>query len=506
VDCRLSLDKRTLGSVSWLMAGRLGSAIFSAVATAIMARLLTPSEFGIVAAALVVTTFAAAIFESSYGLNLIRRNTTRPEDIRTTLTFGIVLSGIVCAIIILSSARVERFFGFAQLGPVLSVLALTIPLRCIYSVAASQLQIEGRFHLMARSALASTFIGSLLVGVPLGMLGFGIWALATATFVTTALESALLAWFSRLSFKPMIERQALREIWSTSIFNLATILNSLANSAFTAIIGRTLGEASLGIYSRSAKILEMFVSATAAQMARVFIPLYAQSRTDPDVGRATIRSVLEILYPVYAVASLLAVLHAPLIVAALLGGQWGEAVPVVAILFASIFPRCIAKAYENYSVANGVLRASVYRQAIYAAAVVIGALFAVQYGIVAVAASAAAALWLLYVLSMTYAVQVSGLAWRDIAILHVRLAAILIPVGVADFCVLEMLTGHSVIIAHGAAGLTGVVVFLSISIISPDAVMGATWGSRMRVARGRTLGRFREAVRRATRGPADRSA
>lgn len=501
----MPINKRTLGDVSWLMAGRLGSACLGAISTAILARLLTPGEFGAVAAALVVTSLAAAIFESSYGLNLIRRNTTRPEDVRTTLTFGFILSGTACGIVILSAPRVEDFFGFDGLAQVLSVLALTLPMRCIFSVATSQLQIEGKFNLMARSAFLSTFVGSLLIGVPLGILGAGIWALVVATLSSSALECALLAWFARLPIRPLIERRALREIASTSIFNLATILNTSTNSALTAIVGRSLGDASLGIYSRGSKLFELFVTATASQMAQVFIPMYSQSREDPNAGRATMRAVLELLYPVYAVVSLLAVFHAPLVVKVLLGDQWGKAVPVVAVLFASIFPRCISKAYENYSVANGVLRATVVRQAIYAGAVVVGALFAVEHGIVAVAAAAAAAVWLLYGLSMTYAVRISRLAWRDVAILHLKLPAVLIPVGLADYGLLTALDDSSLIVAHGVAGGAAALVVLIIVILLPEWVVGRHWGAKIRFARSRAVAQLASGARTAFRERVGRS-
>lgn len=501
----MPLNKGTLSGVSWLMAGRLGSVALSAISNAVLARLLTPGEFGTVAAALMVTTFAAAIFESSYGLNLIRRNTTRPEDIRTTLTFGILLSGTAYGIIVLTAPRVEAFFGFDGLGLLLTVLGLTLPMRCVLSVATSQLQIEGRFNLMARAVFIATFVGSLLFGVPMGILGFGIWALATATLVTSALECAMLVRPARLSFKPMIDRQALREIFSTSIFNLATILNSFANNALTAIVGRSLGESSLGIYSRASKLLELFVSATAAQMARVFIPLYSQSREDPDSGQATMKAVLDVLYPIYAVISLLAVLHAPFVVALLLGEQWDQAAPVAAVLFASIFPRCIAKAYQNYSVANGVLHASASRQGIYAGAMVIGAWIAVPYGLVAIAVSALAAVWLLYLLSMTYAVRISGLAWRHIAALHLRLPVLLIPVGVADYSVLRMLDDYPLLLAHALSGCIGAVVLLVMSVLSPEAFVGRDWGARLRSARIRALSRLANAARSIRRGHMGRS-
>lgn len=465
-----------------------------------MARLLTPAEFGVMAAAVVVVTLATAIFDSSYGLNLIRRNTTRPEDVRTTLSIGFLLSGSVCILVILMSSHMERFFGFPETAAILSLLALTIPIRCVFSVAASQLQITGKFQLMARSTLLAAPVGSLLVGVPLALAGFGTWALAYATLVTSTLETAALAWFARLSFRPMIERHAAKEILSASIFNLATLLNACANSAFTAIIGRTLGEASLGIYSRGTKLLEMFVSATATQMASVFIPLYSQSRTDQGGSRATLLSVLEILYPIYAIATLLTVLHAPLIVAVLLGGQWESAVPVVGVLFTTIFPRCIAKAYENFSVANGVLRISVIQQAIYAGAVIAGALFAVQYGIVAVAISAAAAVWLLYALSMSYAVRISGLPWTTVAILHIRLPLIAVPVACVDYGILHVLDEFPVIIAHGAASMAGSLVFLGLGAGFPEAIFGTAWGARLQLMRSRLLGRLMTLFRPAERG------
>src|SRR5688572_30526628 len=141
-----------------------------------MARLITPAEFGVVSAALLVIGFSGIFAQLGLGPAIVQRPALEPRHLKTafaaSLYFGIVLGVVVW----LTAPLVADFFRTAMLAPVLRVLAVSFPLRGLAVVSESLMQRELRFRWLAARELGSYALGFGLVGPLLALQGRGVWA------------------------------------------------------------------------------------------------------------------------------------------------------------------------------------------------------------------------------------------------------------------------------------------------------------------------------------------
>jgi hypothetical protein len=320
----MSGSKKIAKGLAWLVGGRFANAAISLVSTAVLARLLGPEDFGVMAAAFVVLALANVLFDGAFGVNLIRKAALTEEDVRTTLTIAVLVGTALAALVALASPAAESFFKFKLLAPTLAISSLTIPLKAVFSVASAQLQRTGRFRVLAMASIFAQFVGYILVAVPMALMGFGVWALIAALVVAGLTEATTVGVMARLPLKPAFHREALKDIRGSGLFGLSYAFNWVANTGANAVIGRMLGAAPLGLYSRGWKLLDLVVAATATPLQRVLMPAFANIQAHPERLRRAFISALEVSLPIYALASVLLALQAPAIVSVTLGAKWSD--------------------------------------------------------------------------------------------------------------------------------------------------------------------------------------
>jgi O-antigen/teichoic acid export membrane protein len=464
----------------WLLSGRMASAVLSLLSTAVLARLLTPSDFGVFAAALVVLALANVLFDGAFGVNLVRKAELRDEDIRTTLTTALGIAALVTISVCLMAPAAERFFGFLGLALVQSAASAAIPFKAVFAVASAQLQRERRFSAIAAASLLGQFCGYILLAIPLSLTGAGVWALAAALVTSAAVEAAVGTILVRLSFRPCWDRQALRDIAGTSLFSLSHLFNWAANAGANTVVGRLMGAADLGLYSRGWKLLDLIVAATATPLSKVLLPAFAQLNGQPEQLREAFLRILGIVLPAYALLSVLFALQSPAIVELVLGNQWSGAIPVVQILFAALLPRCAFKVSENFAMAIGRSSAAAARQGIYAALMAGGALLGTRYGVSGVAIGVSAAVSIFYLLSMSYAVRIGRIRISSVVSLHARAALLALCAGLADLAALSLFGAASILERHAFAGVLGMSVAALLLFAWPSFWLGRANGQSVK--------------------------
>ncbi|MFT4053520.1 MAG: oligosaccharide flippase family protein [Novosphingobium sp.] len=476
----MSVSANIAKGMIWLVTGRLGNALLSLFSTGVLARLLSPRDFGVMAASWVVIALANVLFDGAFGQNLLRKRSARPEDVRTTLTMGLILAVLLVLSIAISAKALERFFGFPRVASVLTISALVIPCKTVFAVATSQLQLQGRFGVMATATLIAAFIGNFLIGIPLGMLGYGVWALVAAAVVTGMIEAALLAAKARIPLFPLLDRKAAKDVFSAGFFSLANVMNWAANTGSNAVVGRVMGDVSLGLYSRGWKLLDLFVAATATPLSRVLLPTFAKLREDKVRLNTALVDVLGLVLPGYAMASILLTLHASLIVELLLGPQWRETIPIAQIMFATLLPRCAVKVSENFAVANGRARSTATRQGIYAVLMIGGTLIGSRWGVTGVALAASAAISGFYLVSMGYVTGLSRLSLLTNLKLHSKAFGLAAVIGMFDAGTLWVLSGQGLIISHVIAAGAGTLAGIGCAMLAPEFWFGARNATKLR--------------------------
>lgn len=335
---------------------RYGTAGLNLAGTLLLARLLSPRDFGIYAVAISAVTLVGVVRDFGVGNFLLQTRELSDVMIRTAFTISLPLSAACAGLLVAGSSSIARFYdepGFHGLIPLLAVGFLLVPFGMPSS---SLLQREMEFGKLASVNLACAVV-SLVASATLAILGFGYMSFAWASLLASlARIAACIAWRPCFwAFRPALVRW--REVALFGGYASATaIVNVLHDSLPQLIIGRMLGFGAVGVLGRAASVCQLpdrlFINA----IQPVLLPSLAEhARKTGELKSAYLRAITYMTALQWPILLCLAILAEPA-VRILLGPQWIEAAPLVRIMALasmSLFP-----AFMSYPVlvAAGAIR------------------------------------------------------------------------------------------------------------------------------------------------------
>lgn len=320
----------------WASIGRYGVVAINLGATVIMARLLTPAQFGVAVLGGAVVAIAEAIRAIGGGAYLVQHRELTPADIRTNFTVSVAVTLILAACIGLLGAPFARYFNTPDLYRYLRVAVfgfMTGPV--VYSIAAL-LSRQMAFGVIAVNNVATTMV-SAGCGVFLAASGFSYMSLAWANAASAAVGMVmyLRVWKDWSIFRPMLGEW--RRVVAFGVFDSATgLLAQIAETLPFFIFGRLLGAQAVGLCQRSLLLCLVPERVVLAGVGAVALPAFSQQMRDGhSLAQAYLRAI-ELITVALWPALLLLVLLAEPIVATLLGPRWYEIVPLVRVLGAAL--------------------------------------------------------------------------------------------------------------------------------------------------------------------------
>ena len=326
------IRSRVVRGLVWVAGAQVGMHITRAVVAVIIARLLTPEEYGLAALAIVFSSLVMVFSDLALGAALIQRKTLTEQD-KNTAFWVTVGSGVVfTALGILLSGPIASLYGEPDARPLLVALSASF---LVTAAGATQLTLMMRVMDFRRSELLGLAgsVGGAACGVVLAARGAGAWALVVqqiaATVLTTALVWLRADWYPRFMFS----RASLRDLGGFSAYMLGQrILYYLQVNGDRFLIGRYLGTAALGTYAVAYNTMLVPASKIGGPLQRVFSPAFSRIQDEPERIAAAWARVVRVIGLVALPSLGGLVVVAPDFVPVVLGSQWRDAVPVVQIL------------------------------------------------------------------------------------------------------------------------------------------------------------------------------
>lgn len=296
----------------------------------VLARLLAPDVFGLLAILLVFTQIADSVAQSGMGTALIQREGAGPREYSTALWLSMGIALAMYAALFAAAPLIESFYGMPGLAAPLRALSLTFVLNSVNSIQRSRLQREMDFRTLAK-ANVSAMAASGAVGIAAALAGLGIWALV-AQYVSQALVACvalavLSPWRPAAEFDPGAARGLFSYGWKICATG---ILGTLYTSVSELILGRTCPASELGLYSQGRKWPNAGIQLFSNALQNVFLPAFARLQGDGAGLRAAMRRTLSAGSFVVVPVSCFAAVAAGPIVRFLLGDAWAGCAPVFA--------------------------------------------------------------------------------------------------------------------------------------------------------------------------------
>lgn len=474
--------------IGWAGASQAGRVLIQLSSIVVLARLLNPEDFGVMAIALAISAFANLFRDLGTATWLIQR-----EDLDDEVVGGIFrlncLAGLLLAVLCATIARpLSHMFDEPRLAVVLFTISPTFLLTAVAVVPQALLERDSRFARLAAIELMAT---GLSTGIAVGaaLLGFGVVSLAIQVVTAAALAAVALwkvsPWRNVRSGSIRSTRPMARFGANLLAFNL---LNYIHRNADAFLIGRFLGTTALGNYSVGYKAILVPLQTLTFSVARVLLPAYSRFQTRrAEIRRHYLRAVGSIVFVASPLLALVWALREP-IVTTLLGPGWDLAAAVVAWL--APVGLCQSIVSTSGSILSAVGRVDILRNLGALGLVVLVSPFIVglPWGVVGVAAAYCVAniFWVFPVMH-TVMRQLDGNLTELLASLW---KPILIAVGMAaaarsSLLQLEAMSTPRAMFQLLVPGLIGIAVYLLGCVLLKVPEMNAIRGRARRLLRAR---------------------
>lgn len=328
----MSLKKQALTGVKWTFIQQFGVQGIGFIVSIVLARLLDPKEFGLIAMITIFIGIGGALLNSGLGSSLIRSKKLDEEDYATVFYFNLVVSVFIYFITYISAPYIAQFYNQPILIDLVRWLSLTFIINAFAIIQTTRLTKIMDFKTQTIVAIPSLIIGA-AVGITMAYLNYGVWSLIGFNLVKT-LANTIQLWIHS-KWRPLwvFSKEKFKHHFNFGYkLTISSILDTIFTNAYHIIIGKFFPVAQLGFYQRANSVQMYPVGIISAIMGKVTYPLFAQIQDDNTRLKSVYKKILQmnifILAPILIVA---AVLAEPLF-RFLLTEKWLPAVPYFQIL------------------------------------------------------------------------------------------------------------------------------------------------------------------------------
>ena len=422
------LTSRTLTNYMWMLAGGGSEAILKIAILLILARLLTPADFGVVSAALTVVALAEISGQIGIAPSIVQVKKLTRSHVETGFVTTLFLGVVLAILFYLLSEPIARLYRMPEVEPLVEVFALLFIIKGAGLVSEALLLRNMQFRAVAMLSLVSYSIGYGSVAVTLAMMDYGAWALVWAQLAQASLLTLGFLALARDQLGFGFKWQAFTGMLNFGFgFSLVRIGNYTSQNADFFVVGRLLGADALGLYSRAFVLMATPARLVGQMGDRVLFPTLATIQDDRARLQRALNRALSLAAMLQLPMTALLLVSAPEIIVVLMGEQWAPAIIPFQILVCTLFFRTAYKFINAILRAAGRVYVAALWQWIYAASVVAGAYFGVKAGLAGVAVGVGAAIAFCYFVGLYVVFRFIGVDTSE----SLRRLFIYIIVGVA---------------------------------------------------------------------------
>lgn len=398
-------------SVRWSLGAVLARQGFQMLCAVVLARILGPESYGVIAAATVYISLVALMLDQGLSAALIQRPEVTRKMAGATATLNLLVAGALAALTWFAAPWVAAFFGVDQLEPLLRLLAAAIPIKALAITPRAMLARDLQLHRVGAADIAAAAAGC-AAGIGAAMAGAGPWAMAYQVLTTDLVCGSLLLAASRGPLPNLAFREVLPLLrFSLSVF-ATDCLAYFSRNLDNILVGRVLGVASLSLYGMAYRILVLPVQLIGQTVNRVMFPAFARAAGHGEQVAADLVAATRVLAISSIPLMVFVACAAPELVDLVLGPAWLPAAALVSVLAIGGARETVF--YITPSLMKGLGQgALIVRYEILAAAVQVGGIvIGLQFGVFGVAVGYSAAGFVLTPVLLRIQTKLTGVSTR----------------------------------------------------------------------------------------------
>ena len=410
-----NLTDKTVSSANWSIGKTMGQNIIAFFASIILARLIAPEEFGLLAIAMIFVGLGK-IF-SNLGINtaLIQKKNLNSKNLRAALTLSLLSGLFIYSCIWFMAPLAADFFNNARAETVIRWIGLMFIINAFTTVGQGVLMRHFRYKPIFYIELISYSLGYGLTGIVLALFNYGVWSLVFGVLVQYVVMAALYLFYVKIPFTPIVKGGEYKRLFRFgSSVSLLGFFNYAAMNIDNLIIGRLLNATQLGFYSKAFGLMSLPIRNLSYAVGGVSMSTFSAIQDDKDQLKNAYYKAVNLIFMVACPVAVVMILSSEYLILGLYGPQWEGAVAAFRILsFSIVFKVFFGLSGSLAKSTDRVFRETI-RQLVFAAGIGIISFLLIGYGIEGVAAAVSISSFLFFILMTQLSLDICGGKWTDL--------------------------------------------------------------------------------------------
>lgn len=328
----MSLRKQALSGMLWSFSQQFGTQIISFTINIVLARILVPSDFGIIALFSVVTATALAIVDGGLTSSLIRTQNHNERDLSTVFWFNTIIASIVYCLIYFIAPFIAEFYKLEILTSVIRVYCLILIVNSFAAVQNVLFVKEMDFKTSFKIQMPSLIISG-ICGILFAYNGYGVWALVYY-YLLQQIVSTIQYWFYS-KWRPvfLFDKEKFNYHFNFGYkLSLSSLLDSFFTNLYTVVIGKYFLPLTLGYYNQADNLKQIPVANISSALTQVVFPLLSKLSHDNVKLKEVYRMIMKLIIFVLSPILLLSIIIATPLFRFVLTEKWLPSVPYFQVL------------------------------------------------------------------------------------------------------------------------------------------------------------------------------
>ncbi len=327
-----SINKSLGSGILYTALARYSGIFFSIFIGAVLARLLSPEEFGIVALVTVFVTFFNLLSNFGIGQAVVQNQSLTDDDVQSIFSFSILLGFLLAGLFFFAAPFIARFYNESELTNISKWLALSVLFNSLQIIPKAIFQKALKFKQIGiLTIIVQVTCG--IIAIILAYRGFSYYALVVQSILNGLFTLIIFYYWAPIKIALIIKKESINKIIRFSSFNfLFNLINYFSRNGDNLLIGKFLGSAQLGFYDKSYRLMMLPVQHLTHVITPVLMPVLSKYQDDKEVVYNTYLKVVKILATIGFPVSIFLFFSAYEIINIVYGPQWNQSIPVFKII------------------------------------------------------------------------------------------------------------------------------------------------------------------------------
>ena len=327
-----SLTDKTVKGVAWNSIDRVANYGIGFVVGIVLARLLSPEEYGLIGIIGIFTAIFSIILDSGLSTALIRKDGVTDIDYCTVFWTNLILSFVLTSVMFFGAPLIATFFNRSELIPYIHVMSFIFIINALSITQQARLTKRIDFKTQTKISLIAHSLSG-VIGIVMAYLGYGVWALVAQQMSSRLFTTILLwiynKWWPRLVFSWISFKELFSFSWKLLV---AQIIGTIWDQIYHTVIGKVYNPNTLGQYTRAHQYCHLISSSIGGVVLKVSLPVMSSIQNDDQRLLRAFRSIIKTTVLISSVVLIGMAACAKPLIYVLIGEQWLPCVPMMQIL------------------------------------------------------------------------------------------------------------------------------------------------------------------------------